>query len=55
MFRIVYWDGIAVRDIWFDTDKEQLLFSNSNRKYKILEWKKYESRQDAKPLNAFTI
>lgn len=55
MFRIVYYDGIGVRDIWFETDREQLKFSLTNNSYKILEWKKYENREDAKPLSSFVI
>ncbi len=55
MFRIVYFDGISIRDIWFATDKEQLKFSTANRRYKILEWKKYERKEDARPLETFVI
>jgi hypothetical protein len=55
MFRIVYWDGIVIKEKWFETDKEQLEFSKSNRKFKILEWKKYECRENARSLESFIV
>jgi hypothetical protein len=54
MYRIVYWNGICVGEKWFDVDKDLLVFSLANPRLKILEWKKYDSKEDARPLNTFT-
>ena len=53
MFRIVYWDGISIKDKWFETDKEQLKFALTNPRFKIYEWKKYDNREDARSLESF--
>lgn len=54
VFRVVYFNGITVKDIWFETDRGPLDFSKANPSFKILEWKKYEQKEDARPLANFT-
>lgn len=55
MFRVVYFDGISVKDVWFETDREALKFSTLNLRYKILEWKKYDNKASARPLETYPV
>ena len=53
MYRYVYKDGMMIFEKWFDDDKDMLEFALSCPRFITLEWKKYDRKEDARPLETF--
>lgn len=44
---------MTIEEKWFNNDRELLLYSKQNPYFQTLEWKKYERKEDARPLEDF--
>jgi len=53
MVRIVYIENNYFREKWFDSNKEALRYTLTNPRLYVSEWKQYDKREDARPLDQF--
>jgi len=53
MVRIVYIENNKFSEKWFDSSKEALEFTLTNSRLQVSEWKYYDKREDAKPIESY--